>query len=118
MATTKKAAAAPKKRAAKKVAAAPTPDPSVYEPRRDVYAFPLEEDGYFSVPVTSRRSESRGPHIVRLRQALGIPLKGVFDDDMAEAVGEYQREHDLSYTRVVDRATWESIFESKKGEGS
>jgi peptidoglycan hydrolase-like protein with peptidoglycan-binding domain len=126
MTAPKKAAAkkttAPRKRAPKKVTARPqdviagpdadvAPDGStVYAAGAPVYGFPLAEDGYFSVPVTSRRSTSRGAKVILLRHRLGLTPRGEFDEEMAEAVGRYQREHDLPYTRVVDRATWEHLF--------
>ena len=120
MATAKKAAAParrPRKVKAKPqdvIAASETevaPDGStVYDARGTVYAYPLEGDGYFSVPVTSRRSVSRGAKVVLLRHRLGLRPAGDFDEEMAEAVGKYQQENGLRYTRVVDRDTWDHLF--------
>jgi peptidoglycan hydrolase-like protein with peptidoglycan-binding domain len=108
---TAKKAAAPRKRAAAKAKAEVAPDQStVYAPERGVYAFPLEEGDYFSVPVTSRRSTSRGAGVHRIKRALNLRLDTAYDEEMADAVGAFQQEHDLPVTRVVDKATWDAIF--------
>ena len=121
MPAAKKAAA--KKTAAPKTAAkavepqSPEPEPQerrVYAQGRDVYGFPLPEGDYFSIPATSRRSTSRGPAVMRIKKALGLPMDSGYDEEMAAAVGFFQQENGLPYTRVVDKDTWDAIFESER----
>jgi len=115
---TAKKAAAPRKKAEPKPEAEVAPDQStVYKAGRAVYDFPLREGDYFSVPVTSRRSTSRGAGVHRIKRALDLRLDTPYDEEMADAVGAWQSDHDLPVTRVVDKATWDSIFE-KRQEGT
>lgn len=112
--TAAKKTAAPRKKAEpeqKPAEVEVAPDQStVYATGRAVYDFPLGEGDYFSVPVTSRRSTSRGAGVTRIKRALHLPLNTAYDEEMADAVGEFQQDHDLPVTRVVDKATWDAIF--------
>ena len=40
-----------------------------------------------------------------------VPVDGLFASDTQKAVGEYQRTRGLAETGIVDKATWDTLFE-------
>lgn len=83
------------------------------EPEVPVYAFPLDAGHYFSVPVTSRRSTSMSGHVASIRKVVGLSPSTVFTPEVAQAVGQWQSDHDIPVTRVVDESTWDAMFNSE-----
>lgn len=83
------------------------------EPKQEkqpVYAFPLDDGHYFSSPVTSRNSTSMSGHVASIRKVVGLPPSTVYTHAVGDAVGQWQQDHDLPLTRVVDQRTWDAMF--------
>ena len=43
-----------------------------------------------------------------------VPIDGLFDSDTQKAVSEYQRTRGLAETGIVDKNTWDRIFDEYK----
>lgn len=98
-----------KKTAAKKTAAAPPPKESGV-----AGTFPIPDDEYFTVPVTTRRGHS-GDNIddmgaiLAIQQELGIPGTGIFDAATGDAVRAWREANGLVPATFVDRETWDKM---------
>lgn len=93
---------APQKKPAKKAAAR-----KAAEPRE---AWPYADDEYVYADVVSPRGKSDPEVVAKVQEALGINADGDWAEGTSRAVLEYQRQHDLEATGVVDRSTWNALF--------
>lgn len=84
------------------------------KPKPRSKAFPLEDDHFYGVQMTTRRShwgknsmDESG--VLKIQKALRVPQTGRYDAATAEAVRKHQHKHDLDETGYVDKATWRTL---------
>ena len=84
------------------------------KPKPRAKAFPLEDDHFYGIQMTTRRShwgknsvdESA---VLKIQRALRVPQTGTYDSATAKAVRTHQHKNDLDETGVVDKATWRTL---------
>lgn len=93
-----------------RMARKPAEEPVAESAESGGHEWPLPDDHYFYLPVTSARGHDGGKPadreaIMEIQLAVGVDVTGVYDEATAEAVEA------VSGSKAVTKTVWESLIQ-------